>query len=182
MDLEQGKNFLSGMLDNYGMSMEEWNNTPPLEQQEIAREWKREREKKGLANSIEEETRLRKRASELEFDEPEAKQPVISDNATASNPSSLKGFLKKARLHDPQGAADLLNRQNKPYKPGIQLGGDDEEEVKEEPLMRGGFSPMSALNKRLIDYNKNKSGSAILEQKAEEEEKRKQLKLRFVIF
>ena len=157
--------------------MEEWNNTPTLEQKEIAREWKKEREKKGLANSIEEEARLRKRASELEFDEPEAKQPVTSDNATVSKPSSLEEFLKKTRLHDPQSAADLLNRQNKPYKPGIQLGGDDEEEVEEEPLMRGGFSSMSALNKRLIDYNKNKSGSAILEKKAEEEEKRKQLNL-----
>ena len=166
MDLEQGRNFLSGLFDNYDIDINTWNGMPPDEQRDLATRWKKERETKGLSNNLEEELVLSQRASEMP-------NPVISDNATASNPSSLKGLLKKARLHDPQGAAELLNKENTPYKPGIQLGGDDEEAVEEENVgsaPRGGFSTTSALQNRLADYIKNKSGSAILEKKAEEEE------------
>lgn len=170
MDLEQGKKYMKGLLDNYGLSVNEFKNLSTEQQVKLANDYKNARTEFNLPNNLEEEVRLRKRASELEFDEPEAKQPVTSDNATASNASSLEGFLKKTRLHDPQSAADLLNRQNKPIKEGIQLGGDGEEAVEGNTDERGGFNPMSALNKRLIDYNKNKSGSAILEKKAEEED------------
>ena len=225
MDLEQGRNFLSGLFDNYGIDINTWNGMPPDEQRDLATRWKKERETKGLSNNLEEELVLSQRASEMP-------DPVISDNATASNPSSLKGFLKKARLHDPQGAADLLNKENTPYKPGIQLGGDDEEpdtqtrglsnlphirkrqlaEIKRKkeqrasqmapkagpvlsekshPLLvsqgrklaqeeeenvgsapRGGFSTTSALQNRLADYIKNKSGSAILKKQADATEDR----------
>jgi hypothetical protein len=88
MDLEQGKNFLSGLFDNYDIDINTWNSMPRDEQRDLATRWKKERETKGLSNNLEEELVLSQRASEMP-------DPVISDNATASNPSSLKGFLKR---------------------------------------------------------------------------------------
>tara|TARA_B110000285_G_scaffold110462_1_gene125432 strand:+ start:656 stop:2578 length:1923 start_codon:yes stop_codon:yes gene_type:complete len=94
MSIERGKDLLAGIFANYGIDINTWATYSPEKQQQMASEYKNNK------------------ASEQLDDQP----PYEAQNIPNTEPSSMQGFLKKARLHDPQGAADLMNAENTPVQ------------------------------------------------------------------
>jgi len=94
MSIERGKDLLAGIFANYGIDINTWATYSPEKQQQMASEYKNNK------------------ASEQLDDQP----PYEAQNIPNTEPSSMQGFLKKARLHDPQGAANLMNAENTPVQ------------------------------------------------------------------
>ena len=75
MDLEQNKEYMKGLLDNYGLSVNEFSKLSREQQIKLADDYKNARTKFGLANSAEEEFLLSKRASDMPKGDDEGEDP-----------------------------------------------------------------------------------------------------------
>ena len=97
MSIERGKDLLAGIFANYGIDINTWATYSPEKQRQMASDYKNNK------------------SSEQLDDQP----PYESQYGPDTEPSSMQGFLKKTRLHDPQGAAALMNAENTPVQTDV---------------------------------------------------------------
>jgi hypothetical protein len=152
MSIERGKDLLADIFANYGIDINTWDTYSPEKQQQMASEYKNNK------------------ASEQLDDQP----PYEAQNIPNTEPSSMQGFLKKARLHDPQGAADLMNAENTPVQTNTDVS-EPEIIPKTRGLQPRLAVPQVGLMAKRIAYDK-KQKEKLIKRLAIEKQKEKKRK------